>query len=207
MSHPIPKAVILSMLVWNTMAQAGPSGQASMPTADPAMCDALAQMPNAPMTVESCKAMMQIGRDDPSAHRAGDEAMTCDQIFAEMQATPGMGVSEAEAARTNKIIRDGETLTARHSAKASAAIAPNMAVISAIGVASNVLPNAVTAPLVAAQQAQMAAKGKVAGDAYLKETRQLTTDSTAMMSSRLGNPRVSRLSNLAMQKGCTPPGR
>jgi hypothetical protein len=205
MSSPIPTAIILSMLAWHSMARADPSGQPSVQTTDPAMCDALAGMPNAPMTVASCKAMMQMGRDDPAAHRAGDETLTCDQIFAEMQATPGMGVSNAEASRTEQIIRDGETLTERHAAKASVALAPNVAAVSALGVVGTVLPNAALAPAMAAQQADLVAKNKVAAADYLKDVHQLTTDSTEMMESRLGNPRVSRLSNLAMQKNCAPP--
>ena len=207
MSKPVMTVIMLSLLASYQTAHAAPSGQASAPTADPAMCDALARMPNAPMTVASCKAMLQMGRDDPAAHRDGDEAMTCEQIFAEIQATPGMGVSDAEAARRETIIRDGETLTQRHVAKGAVAMAPEMAATSAMAVAGAALPNAATAPAMAAQQARIAAKNKVAAASYMKETQQLTTDSTAMMDGRLNNPRVTRLSNLALEKNCSPPAR
>ena len=71
-----------------------------MPLIDPAMCDQLAQLPNSPRPAEACRTMMKMAQEDPSANRAGDEAMSCDQIFAEIKKTPRKGVSSAEAART-----------------------------------------------------------------------------------------------------------
>ncbi len=67
---------------------------------DPAMCDQLASMPNAPMSAEACRSMMGMAQgmktagSDPSAMRAGDENMSCEQINAEMQVidhTHGVG--------------------------------------------------------------------------------------------------------------------
>ncbi|MFZ2235602.1 MAG: hypothetical protein WAV67_04410, partial [Dokdonella sp.] len=85
MSNPIPKAVVLMLLASGVSAQTGQAGQAVMPTADPAMLDALANMPNAPMTVEACRSMWSLTQDDLTTHRPGDEAMSCDDTFAELQ--------------------------------------------------------------------------------------------------------------------------
>jgi hypothetical protein len=89
MSSSIRKAVLLMLPTCSASAQTGPGGQAAMAKADPAMCDALASIPNSPMTVEACRSMLQLGRSDPTARRQGDEAMTCADILAEMKAGKG----------------------------------------------------------------------------------------------------------------------
>lgn len=179
-----------------------------MPAVDPAMCDSLANLPNSPMTVEACRSMLLIAKDDPASHRKGDATMTCADIFAELKtSTADIRISAAEAARREKSIRDTQTLTARHSAKAAPAMAPNMAALQALGTAGAFLPNAVTAPLVAVQMADLQAKQKVAGDAYIAEARQLTDQNTSASASTMRNPRTRRLSQLAVQKDCQPPAR
>ncbi|MCY7354666.1 MAG: hypothetical protein LH470_06245 [Lysobacter sp.] len=174
-----------------------------MPTVDPAMCDAFANMPNAPMTVEACRSMMDIAKDDPAAHRPGDESMSCAAIFAELKtATRDMRISKEEAARREKTLRDGQTLNERHGTKAAAALAPNVATNHALAAIAPFVPNAAIAPAIAANQADIQAKGKVAGDAYAAEARKLTGESATAAASTMRNPRTKRLSQLAMQKDC-----
>lgn len=208
MSNPIPKAVVLMLLASGVFAQSGQGGQEAMPTADPAMCDALANIPNAPMTAEACRSILSLTQDDPTAHRPGDEAMTCDDIFAELQdATADMHISDEEIARRQKSLEDTQTLNERHGTKAAAALAPNVATNQAIAAVAPFVPNAVTAPAIAANQADIQAKGKVAADAYVAEARQLTDQNAAAAASTMSDPRTKRLSQLAMQKDCQEPSR
>lgn len=208
MSNPTLKALVLMLLACGAAAPTSAAGQAVMPTADPAMCDALANMPNSPMTVEACRSMLQVAKDDPSAHRKSDGAMTCADIAAEMKAaTASMGVSDAEATRRRKSVQDAQTMNERHGARAAAATAPNAAALQSLAVIGAVTPSAVTAPLVAAQQADLQAKGKVAGDAYLREARQVTGDNASVMASTMRDPRTVRLSQLSAQKNCQPTAR
>jgi len=203
MSNPTLKAFGLMLLACSASAQTGPGGQAAMSPVNPAMCDAFASMPNSPMTVEACRSMLQVVKDDPSAHRKGDAAMTCAEIHAELKAaTASMGVSDAEAARRKKSLEDTQTLNERHGSRAAAATAPNAIALQSLAVLGAVTPSAVTAPLVAAQQADLQAKGKVAADAYLLESRQLTNDNASVAASTMRDPRTARLSQLAVQKAC-----
>lgn len=208
MSNLIPKILVLMLLASGVSAQTGQGAQTEMPAVDPAMCDALASMPSAPMTVESCRKMLQLAVDDPTTHRPGDEAMTCAEIFDELQAvTADMHISDEEVARRQKSLRDMETLNERHGTKAAAALAPNVATNQALAAVAPFVPSAVTAPAIAANQAQIEAKGKVAGDAYVAESRKLTGESADIAASTMSNPRTKRLSQLAMQKDCQAPER
>ncbi|MEO6365019.1 MAG: hypothetical protein ABIO38_03090 [Luteimonas sp.] len=177
-----------------------------MPAVDPAMCDAFANMPNAPMTVEACRSMMEMAKDDPAAHRPGDDAMSCAAIFAELETkTRGMRISKEEAARREKTVRDGETLNERHGTKAAAALAPNVATNQALAAIAPFVPNAVLEPAIAANQADIQAKGKIAADAYSAEARKLTGESANAAASTMRDPRTKRLSQLAAQKDCQAP--
>lgn len=208
MSNPIPKAIVLMVFACSASAQTGHGGQAAMPTVDPAMCDAFANMPNAPMTVEACRSMMELAKDDPTAHRPGDDAMSCAAIFAELETkTRGMRISKEEAARREKTVHDGQTLNERHGAKAAAALAPNVATNQALAAIAPFVPGGVLEPLIAANQADIQAKGKIAGAAYSAEARKLTGESANAAASTMRDPRTRRLSQLAAQKDCQPPQR
>jgi len=208
MSNLIPTAVVLVLFACSASAQTGHGGQTAMPAVDPATCDAFANMPNAPMTVEACKSMMEIAKDDPTAHRPGDESMRCADIFAELEAaTLDMRVSDEEVARRQKTLRDTQTLNERHGTKAAAALAPNQAAMQALGAVAPFVPPVVIAPAVSAQQAQIQAKGKVAGNAYIAEARKLTGENATAAASTMRNPRTRRLSQLAVHKDCEPPRR
>lgn len=205
MSNPIPKAVVLMLLASGVSAQ---TGQAGMPTVDPAMCDALANMPNAPMTAEACRSLMKLAEDDPTAHRPGDETMTCDDIFAELEAaTANMHFSDEEIARRQKALKDTQTLNERHGSKAAAELAPNVAANQALGVIAAVTPSVVTDRAIAANQADIQAKGKRSSAAYVAEARELTNQNVATGASTMSDPRTRRLSQLAVQKECDAPVR
>ena len=206
MSNPILKAVVLMLLASSVSAQTGGAGQAAMPTADPAMCDALANMPNAPMTVEACRSMLLLIQDDPTAHRPGDETMTCGDIFAELEAaTANMQVSDEEIARRQTALDDTQTLNERHGSKAAAELAPNVAANQALAVVAAVTPSVVTERAIAANQADIQAKGKRSGAAYSAEARELTDQNAATAASAVSDPRTRRLSQLAAQKDCQAP--
>lgn len=206
MSNPIPKAMVMIFLAGGASAHADNGQQPALPATDPGMCEALANMPSAPMTVEACKAMLKLTEDDPTAHRPGDESMTCADIFTELQvATGDLRISTEEVARRQKTIDDMQTLNQRHGTKAAAALAPNVAAMQAIGVVAPFVPSAVTEPAIIAQQAQIQAKGKVAANAYSAEARKLTGESADIAASTMGNPRTRRLSQLAVQRDCKEP--
>lgn len=208
MYNKIPKALVLMFLASDVFAQTGPGAQTAMPAVDPAMCEALAHMPSAPMSVETCMKMLQLAEDDPTSHRPNDEAMTCAEIFDELQSTTAdMHISDEEVSRRQESLHDMETLNERHGTKAAAALAPNVATNQAIGTIAPFVPSAVTAPAIAANQAQIEAKGKVAGDAYLAESRKLTGESADIAASTMSNPRTKRLSQLAVKKDCQGPER
>lgn len=203
MSNPIPKAVVLMLLASGVSAQ---TGQAGMPSADPAMCDALANMPNAPMSVEACRSMLSMAQDDPTSHRPGDEAMNCDDIFTELEAaTADMHISDEEIARRQKALDDTQTLNERHGSKAAAELAPNVAANQSLAAVAPFVPNAVLEPAIAANQADIQAKGKRSAAAYSAEARQLTDQNVAASASTMSNPRIRRLSQLASQKDCQAP--
>lgn len=171
---------------------------------DAATCEQLAGMPNAPMSVESCRTMVRMGEDDPSSHRPGDEAMSCAQIFAELRTMQGEGVSEATAAQTDVVIGEGRALGAQHAAEMARQMTP-----SPLAIASSLLPNAVGAALMAPEQARQVAAMKKLAAADKRYSAQLSEHMTANTAdlNRLmdGNPRLPRLSQLAMQKDCAPP--
>lgn len=196
--------VILLLLASGHLVQAAAREQASEPAMDASTCDELAGMPNAPMTVESCKAMLRMGEDDPSTHRPGDEAMSCEQIFAELRTMQGEGVSDATAAQTDAVIAEGHVLGAKHAAEMARQMTP-----SPLAIASSLLPNAVGAALMApeyARQAAAMAQLKTEDAQYNAQLGQHMAANTAEVSQLMdANPRLPRLSQLAMQKNCEPP--
>lgn len=171
---------------------------------DPAMCDQLADLPNAPMSVDSCKAMMRMGEDQPGNHRTGDGAMSCDDIFAELRTMQGEGVSQANIAQTDAVIAEGRALGAQHAAEMARQMTPSpLALVSAL------LPNAVGAALMAPEQArQVAAMARLkAADASYSAALGEHMDANIADVAKLmdDNPRLPRLAQLAMDKPCEPP--
>ena len=83
-------------------------------------------MPNAPMSVAACRAMLDMGAqfdaaaNDPAARRAGDERMSCAAIFAELQTVAGAGVSDVSRARSQAVVNSGTAMADRQATAPSA---------------------------------------------------------------------------------------
>jgi hypothetical protein len=183
---------------------------------DPAMCDQMAAIPNAPMTPEACRAMigmaqgMKTSGSDPSAMRAGDENLSCDQINTEMRsvATPMVSVETGAQART---AADAQmALMQKQQAETQGFVAGQMAM--GVGAAAlGMVPGGGYAAM-AAQQAMMAQQQafaqKQAADAApvrAQTSQALTATTTEMTQGMQQNPRFARLMNLSVQKNCPPP--
>lgn len=185
---------------------------AGMSVAD---CEQLARLPNSPISVATCKAMMGMaaGLDaaaaDPSARRPGDDAMTCAQIFGELQTMAGVGISEANVAKSETLVRDGTAVATRQAGEMSAFIAESYVLGAAVGALSVVTPNFVGAAIAAAWQARvlgLAAKAQAEQapiNARMNQAMLAMTDD--LMHSLQANPRFARLMQLAMHKDCEPP--
>lgn len=176
---------------------------AAEPAVGAALCDQLASNPNAPMSVEACTTMMRMGEDDPSTHRAGDEALSCAQIFAEMQTMQGEGVSDVNAAQTDALIGESKVLGAKHAAEMARQMTP-----SPLAIASSLLPNAIGAAMMApeyARQAAAMAQLKADDARFNAKLAQHSTATSVDLNQLMdANPRLPRLIQLAMQKACKP---
>ena len=144
---------------------------------------------------------MRMGEDDPSTHRPGDEALSCAQIFAEMQTMQGSGVSDANAAQTDALIGESKVLSAKHATEMARQMTP-----SPLAIASSLLPNAIGAAMMAPEYArQAAAMAQLkADDARFNAQLAHHSTATSVDLNQLmdANPRLIQLS---MQKGCKPP--
>jgi len=177
--------------------------QTAMPTVDPAMCDQLAAMPSAPMTAEACRKLMGIAVDDPASHRPGDEAMSCEQIFAELETRNPAGVSPEEAARQEALIEQGRTMNERHARRNAIESAPEAAALQT----ASMLPAPLADPIAAAAMASVQKKGVVATKRYMTEVHEVTGGAADIVDQKLGqDPRLARLSQLAVSKQCGAPG-
>lgn len=199
-------SIVVLFLTLINVVQAAPQEPSSMPEMDAATCDQLADIPNAPMSVEACRALMRMGEDDPSTHRPGDDAMSCAQIFAELRTMQGEGVSDATAAQTDAVIQQGLALGTRQAAEHAA----NQATGMSLAAASSLLPNFAGAMVMAPHQAKEVAlmkKWQAEGAHYRGQVSEQTTASTAGVAQLMdANPRLPRLSQLAIKKNCEPPG-
>lgn len=198
MAHPVRLlclAILLSPVAF---------AQTAMPPVDPAMCEQLAAIPNAPMTAESCRKMMRIAVDDPSTHRPGDDAMSCEQIYAELETRNPAGVSSGEAARHEALVEQGRTMNQRHASMNAIESAPESAALQT----ASMLPTPLGAPIAATALASVQKKGVVATKRYITEVHQVTGGSADIVDQKFGqDPRLARLSQLAMNKQCgAPPG-
>jgi hypothetical protein len=194
--------------------QRGPS--ALPENLDPAMCDQMAAMPNAPMSPEACRSMigmaqgMKSSGSDPSAIRAGDETMSCEQINTEMRsvATPMVSAETSAQART---AADAQmALMQKQQAETKGFIAGQMAM--GVGVAAvGQLPGGGFAAM-AAQQAMMAQQQafaqkqiQEAAPVRAQTSQALTATTTEMTQAMRENPRFARLMNMSIEKSCPPP--
>ncbi len=182
-------------------------------------CDQLASMPGAPMSVEDCKKMMgsmQAGKPGAgsSAARPGDEAMTCEQIAAEMSTMKGVGLSEKQQKENAAAAEQHQALLAKQQAEITAiGVAGSAAVTSAA--AADAATELATGGIVrgksaAAAQEAVQATAKVAGERMAAERKPseqrlssaVGASTRAMADSMQSNPRFSRLIQLAIAKDC-----
>lgn len=177
--------------------------QTALPTVDPAMCDQLAAIPNAPMTLDACRKMLGIAVDDPAAHRPGDEAMSCAQIFAELESRNPAGVSPEEAARHEALVVQASTMNERHAKMNAAESAPESAALRTAAL----LPAPLGAPIAATAMASVQKKSVGATQRYMTEVHQVTGGSADIVEQKFGqDPRRARLGQLAVKKQCAGPG-
>ncbi len=204
MSNRLSQVLLFFLLASSSAIQAAPPVPFPGSAIDPATCDQLAGNPSAPMSVEACKTMMRMGEDDPSTHRPGDESMSCEQIFAELQTMQGEGISDATAAQTDALNEEARVLGAQHKAEMARQMLP-----SPLAIASSLLPNAVGAALMAPEFARRGAamtKLKANNERFNAKLNQHSTTSSVELSELMDtNPRLPRLMRLAMQKECQPP--
>jgi hypothetical protein len=173
-------------------------------------------MPNAPMSAEACRSMigmaqgMKTSGSDPSAMRAGDETLSCDQITAEMRSVATPMVSAETGARARAAADAELALRERQQAEAQGFVAGQMAMGVGAGALSMVPGGGYAA--MAAQQAMMAQQQafaqKQAQDAApvrAQTSQALTATSTEMTQAMRENPRFARLMNLSVEKNCPPP--
>jgi len=180
-----------------------------------AACEQLGKIPNAPMSVEACRAMLgmvsQFGTaaSDPSARRPGDESMSCAQIFAELQTIAGVGISDATAARSEGLLADATATTNRQAAEIGAFMVESQALGAAVGIAAAFTPNFVGAAISAAWQARAMSLGAKQA-AEQTQLRARTNEALAasideLSRSMQANPRFARLAKLGVDKRCEPP--
>jgi len=130
-------SLLLASVSINDVQAQGVGRRASPPVTAPAVgaddCEQLAGVPNAPMSVEACRAMLDMAKGfeaaaaDPSAQRAGDDALTCAHIFAELKAMAGVGISDANAAQSAAVVKDGAALATRQATALTAFVAESYA--------------------------------------------------------------------------------
>lgn len=211
-------ATVLVLATLSGAAAQGAGGWAQTDSAagiSAADCEQLAKMPNAPISVETCKAMMGMaaGMDaaagDPGAQRPGDNAMTCPQIFAELQTMAGVGISDLNVAKSDAVVKDGVALANRQATELSTFMIASFALGQAMGAASMVMPSFVAHAIAMAWSAQFVALGVKAqaeqAPVNARMSEVIQSSSAELMQSMQANPRFGRLMQLAMAKECEPP--
>lgn len=183
---------------------------------DPAMCDQMASIPNAPMSVEACRSMigmaqgMKTSGADPSAMRAGDESMSCEQITAEMRSSATPMVSAETGAQAQAAADAQMALMQKQQAETQGFIAGQMAMGVGVGALGMVPGGGIAA--MAAQQAMMAQQQafaqrqiQEAAPVRAQSSQAITATTTEMTQSMRENPRFARLMNMSIEKNCPPP--
>ena len=205
----IPHAVSLACLLLASLWAPAGHAQPAAPAADGMDCRMLAQMPNAPMTVEACQKRMAAHADmmgamnTPGGERPGDERMTCDAISAEMKSMKVSGVTASNAAAGeaagrdlqavyNRAMAEGAAMMGAQTARSAAAAAmPGNAAGHAAAMANQAEQKALQ-DRTAAQMGPARARAEAASMAA-------TADLTKAMRA---NPRFARLIRLAGERGC-----
>lgn len=200
---------VLTLAVASSSASAAPRNQPRSAPAAPAVdCGVMTSVPGG-MSVEACEAllgssnqMQQALDQSSSAARPGDESMSCKALLAElntMQVTPPSRANMAEAQASNDAL---QAETDRIMAKGRADYAKQTAVGTATVVAGAVGIPGVGEANAAAQMAQgqrNAARLTPLRNRALTANAALVGDTATSIN---GNPRLGRLANLMMKKGC-----
>lgn len=196
----------------------GPAG--ATPSAGQVDCSAMASTPNSPMSVDTCRQMMNSAKQSEAAltdargARPGDGAMSCEDIAKEMSSMQGIGLSDASRAEGSSAATQYgavvESQLARLHAQGVAGAAATTAAAAA-DLATQIATGGLVNPH-AAQAIQQGAliAGRVQGEAMAEERRpaeqrlfNATGSGTAEMAQQLqSNPRFARLVNLAIAKDC-----
>lgn len=208
---------VLGALAWGLSAQAqfGRKPPPTSPMAAPRIdCAALARMPNAPMTQQTCEAMMQQATAiqgsmaSGKGARPGDAAMTCEAIKAELTVQPNVGVSQEHLtenqqassdyrARQKKIDAESKALMAQQTATSVAG-----AVVSVIPGIGNAAATAVAASNAAQSQAFAAHANAEMTPARQRMLAATTGSLGDVAQSMQENPRFARLAALMQEKRC-----
>lgn len=199
---------IAASLACASVSAAGPS---PTPTID---CQALTARPGAPMTLEQCQArtaghaeLMQ-AMNQPGGERPGDDALTCEQVIAELRTVATPGVSRAngiESAAAGKQLQDAtNSQMAKAGALASAQKARSAAGAGLdLATGSNVAGGAAAAQN-AAETAALQRQAQAEVGAARSRVDRANANSRADLASTLrANPRMARLIDLAGRKNCT----
>ncbi|MEO6565748.1 MAG: hypothetical protein ABIO63_06905 [Casimicrobiaceae bacterium] len=212
----MPALAVTAMLSVGMLTSVGAQGMGDPPLgATAADCEQLAKLPNAPVSVETCKAMlgmaagMNAAGGDPGGQRPGDALMTCPQIFAELQTMAGVGISELNIARSEAVVNEGVVLANKQAAELTTFMIASFALGQAMGAASVVMPGFVAQAIAMAWAAQFVALGAKAQAAQAPLNAQMSeiiqSSSGELMHSMQANPRFRRLGQLAMAKECEAP--
>lgn len=194
--------------------------------AAPAMdCDKMASMPSAPMTVEQCKSLMGLAKSgeaamaDTSAALPGDNAMSCEQIGAEMATFQNVSVSKQSIAAGSKASAEyqeeyakqmaaGKVVGERQQAEKTAAFAADRTTEIVSG---GVIPGQALNVVNHAHAAETAALGERQSAALQPKRHAVMGATQTSMSEVVGqlqqNPRLARLGSLAMAKKCKFQGK
>jgi hypothetical protein len=192
-----------------------PAGASAMPD-----CAQIASMPNAPISLEACQKMAAAQQtytraaSDPSAARAGDEQMSCEQIKAEMRQQQISAPDKAKATELTAAATKQQGMLSRHIAEQQAAMAQEQVKVDAAVAADQatamatgglVRTNTATAAAMAAQN-----RARVLGERQAAERRpteqkliggvaDMGVDAAQQLAS---NPRLAHLLQLAQARGC-----
>lgn len=166
-------------------------------------CNKLVSVPNPPMTMDACLAMQASATNlgsalaKPGGERPGDDAMTCDQIAAELHTMQVAGVSAEHAAES---LAAGEQLqqSQRQAQAAAAAMgARQTAETAAVAGAPNLVGGAVALRQAAEQQALAGRASAQIKGAQSRTTLAIAAATEDLAASMAANPRWGRLISMA----------
>ena len=210
------------LLVAAAWVQASPQSGSTMSTIDASAvdCAQLAAASDSAISVEACKSLFEMTRVGdaeaarPEAQRPGDEAMSCEQIFAEMGVVSGDFAATPEDAQTQASLDEYLAMKKRQDAEIAAAAAVGNAKLmgaAAVDMATGGLSKgAVTSSAATALNTEAmarAARFKAEARPVVGRMNQAIDASAQYGAQQLqANPRAAQLGQLAIRKNCRAPG-